>query len=103
MHLTLTSKLDAIPNLLLASPITTVLIRRLSRTAVCMKEHRTNLAGMRSNLHLAQITILHLANLQTTIHVHTRVTAMDHATLTIFNKGPHRKIVCRQFECQNVG
>jgi hypothetical protein len=43
---TLTSKLDANPNLLLMSLITTSLVRRLSRTVVCMKEHRTNLAGM---------------------------------------------------------
>lgn len=42
----LPSKLDANPNLLLTSLITTGLVRRLSHTAVCMKEHRTNQAGM---------------------------------------------------------
>lgn len=100
----LTSNLNAIPNLLLTSLSTTVLIRRLSRTVVCMKEHRTNPAGMRSNLRLAPTTMHHLANLQTTIHVLTHATAMDHTTLMIFNKDPHRrKIVCRQFGYKNVG
>lgn len=99
----LTSKLDANPNLLLTSPITTGLVRRLSHTTVCMKEHRINLVGMRSNPPLAPITIPHLANLPTTIHVHTLAIARDHATPTILNKDPHRKIVCRQFGCKNVG
>jgi hypothetical protein len=99
----LTSKLDAIPNLLLISLITTDPVRRLSCTTIWVKEHRTTRAGMQSNPHLAPITIPHLANLQTTIHVHIRVTAMDHATLTILNKDPRRKIVCRQFGYRNVG
>jgi hypothetical protein len=57
IHPILTSKLDASPNLLLMSPITTGLVRRLSCTAVWVKEHRTSRAGTQSNLHLAPITI----------------------------------------------
>jgi hypothetical protein len=97
-----TSKLDAILNLLLMSLIITDLVPRLSCTTVWVKEHKTNRAGMQSNLHLAPITISHLANLQNTIHIHIRVTAMDHATLTILNKDPRRKTVCHQFGYKNV-
>lgn len=100
MPLILTSKLDAI---LLTSLITTVLVRRLSRTAVYTKEHRTKWAGTRSNIHLAPITIPHLANLQTTTLVHTHVIPTNHATLKIINKGPYRKIVYHQSGCKNVG
>lgn len=99
----LTSKLDAILNLLLMSLITTDLVRRLSCTTVWVKEHRTNRAGMQSHLHLVPITIPHLANLQTTTHIHIRVIAMDHATLRILNKDPRRKIAYRRFGYKNVG
>jgi hypothetical protein len=98
-----TSKLDAIPILLLKNPITIVLVRRLSCIAVCTKERRTKWAGIRSNPRLAPIIIPRLVNLQTTTQVHTRVIPMDHATLMIINKHPHRRIVYRQFECKNVG
>ena len=101
--LILTSKLEAILKLVLMSLIIADLVRHLSCTAGWVKEHKTNRAGMQSNPKLALITIPDLANLQTTIHIQIRVTAMDHATLTMLNKDPRCKIACRQFGCKNVG
>ena len=98
----LTSKLDAILKLVLMSLIIADLVPHLSCTAVWVKGHKTSRAGMQSNLHLAPITIPELANLQTITHIQIRVTAMDHATLTILNKDPRRKIACRQFGYKSV-